>query len=267
MKLLKKESLCAIAELNAGKIMKMTDEQLLAYQVTLTNAVNLFPIQKERLEDALKKMDYPPVLQWLKAMRNSLVQIHADNLAKDCDKQLAVYHDIPHIRHDKFKTFIDFMLGTLGMLYRDIQWLLEELTTEEEGVVKESYAERVREQLSAISELNPAAIERVKDDQLKGYVKSLLNFKEECPAQENGLRGSFKMKNYASVIRWLGVIETSLAQIYADSLMEECRRQINLNHDYGTIRHEKLELFINYFLTSLSLLCEDIGTLKLSELA
>jgi hypothetical protein len=264
-KLLNKESLYALTDLTADKIIRMTDDQLLVYQETLTNAVNLFPVQKDRLEDAFSKMDYAPTLQWLKSMRNTLNQIHADNLAKQCDKQLLLNQDIENIRHDRLKTFIEFFMATLTLLYSDIQLVLDELLVIEKTNPKENFAKRVKNQLSSISEINSDKIERLTDDQLKGYIRNLKNFHEDCPAQENGLRSSFKIKNYSSVIRWLGVIEGALAQIHADSLAEECRRQININNDFSSIRHEKLELFINYALSSLSMLCSDIASLKLDD--
>jgi len=265
MKLVKKESLYTITDLTADKIIRMTDDQLETYQEALTNAVNLFPVQRERLADSLKKMEYAPVLQWLKSMRNTLNAIHADTLVKQCDKQLDQFSDIENIRHDRFKTFIEFIMGTLSMLYKDIQSVLDEVHAEEPEKVEENLARKIRKQLTTISELNEIALERLKDDQIKGYLQNLVAFVEECPARIDGLKGAFKMKNYASVMRWLGVIEASLANIHADNLTEECRRQININNEYSNIRHEKLELFINYFLTSLGQLCADISSLKLGN--
>ena len=263
-KIIKKERLYAVSELNAEKIINMSDEALAAYQETLTNAVNLFPVQKDRLQDAFRKMDYAPTLQWLKSMRNTLNQIHADNLVKNCDKHLAHHQDLENIKHDRFKAFIDFTMATLTMLYADIQLILEEVAIEEKVSPQESYAKKVREQLATIAELNETALDRITDDQLKTYVKTLSNFPEESISQVEGLKGAFKMKNYPSVMRWLGVLEGVLSQINADSLAEECRRQINSNNDYAAIRHEKLELFINYILTSISMLNSDIGSLKLN---
>jgi hypothetical protein len=264
-KLLKKESLYALTDLTTDKIIKMNDTQLSAYQETLANAVNLFPVQKERLEDAFEKMDYAPTLQWLKSMRNTLNQIHADNLAKQCDKQLSLNMDVENIRHDRLKTFIEYFVATLTMLYKDIQVVLDELLLKENVSPKESLAKKIKKQLSTISEIDETTIERMKDDQIKTYIKDLMAFHEECPARENGLRSSFKIKNYASVMRWLNVIEGALTQIYAENLAEECRRQVNLNNDFSAIRHEKLELFVNYVLNSLSMLCSDIGSLKLDD--
>ena len=263
MKLIKKDRLYTITDLTADKIISMSDEQLSAYQETLANAVNLFPVQQTRLAESFKKMEYAPVLQWLKAMRNTLTAIHADALVKQCDKQLEQYADIENIRHDRFKTFIEFIMGTLTMLYKDIQVILDEVDAAEPEKVQENLAKKIRNQLATISELNETAIERLKDDQIKAYLQSLVAFVEECPNRTDALKGAFKMKNYPSVMRWLGVIEASLANIHADSLTEECRRQININNEYNNIRHEKLELFINYILTSLGQLCADIGSLKL----
>ncbi|MCL2203660.1 MAG: hypothetical protein FWB88_06950 [Defluviitaleaceae bacterium] len=264
MKPLSKESLYAITDLTADKIIRMSDDDLLAYQETLTNAVNLFPVQRSRLEDAFAKMDYAPVMQWIKSMRNTLNQIHADNLAKNCDKQLTLYQDIDNIKHDRLKTFIDYTMETLAMLYKDIQKVLDEqMALEVQASPQISFAKRAREQLATITEINETTLERMKDDQLKSYVKALSNFPEESISQVEGLKGAFKIKNYASVMRWLGVLEGALSQIHADGLAEECRRQINLNNDYSVIRHEKLELFINYILKSISILNDDIGSLKI----
>ncbi|MCL2500131.1 MAG: hypothetical protein FWE90_07310 [Defluviitaleaceae bacterium] len=265
MKVLNKESLYAVTDLTADKIIKMTDTQLRAYQETLTNAVNLFPVQKDRLEDAFAKMDYAPTLQWLKSMRNTLNQIHADNLAKQCDKQLAINQDVENIRHDRLKNFIDFFMASLTMLYKDIQSVLDELKTKEKVKPKESFAKKVKNQLSTVAEINEKTIERMSDDQIKGYINKLKDFLDDCPAQEDGLRSAFKIKNYASVMRWFNVIEGTLTKIHADHLAEECHRQINMNNDYSAIRHEKLEPFVNYVLTSLNMLCADIGSLQLDD--
>jgi hypothetical protein len=54
------------------------------------------------------------------------------------------------------------------------------------------------------------------------------------------------------MLRWLSQIEESLAKIHADNLTEDCRAQIAQNKEFSGIRHEKLEIFINYFLSSLN---------------
>jgi hypothetical protein len=266
MKQLKKETLYTITELTADKIIQMSDEQLIAFQETLSNAVNLFPVQKDRLEESFRKMDYPPTLQWLKSMRNTLNQIHADNLVKQCDKHLALNHDLENIRHDRLKTFIEFFMATLAMLYKDIQLALDELAFEEKIPPEECFARKTKEQLATIEEINVASLDHMTDEQLKAYIKTLGEFYNDSSARENGLKSSFKIKNYASAMRWLNAIESALSQIHAEGLAEECRRQINLNNDFSSIRHEKFELFVNYVLTSLNMLCNDIASLKLEQL-
>ena len=66
-------------------------------------------------------------------------------------------------------------------------------------------------------------------------------------------------------MQWLSAIEDSLSKIHANSLLEECRSQINQNKDFNSIRHERLEMFVNYFLTSVSMLADDIKMLHLHK--
>jgi len=264
--LLNKESLYQISELNADKIINMSDDQLITYQETLTTAINLFPVQKHRLQESFRKMDYPPTLQWLKSMRNTLNKIHADNLVRNCDKQINQYQDIDNIKHDRFKTFVEFTVDTVEMLYNDIQLVLNEVPGEEDVDPQETFAKMMREQIATITEINETAVEKLKDDQLKTYAKNLMNFPDESVSQMEGLKGAFKIKNYPSVMRWLNVLEGALTKIHADGLAEECRRQINLTNDYSAIRHEKLEIFIKYIITSMTMLCNDIDTLNFNDL-
>jgi len=264
--LLNKESLYAITDLTADKIIQMDENRLSVYQEQLTTAANLFPVQRIHLESAFKKMDYAPALQWIKSMRNTLNQIHADAIVRNIDKHLELYQDIENIKHDRFKTFIEFTMSTLALMYEDIKKVLEESAPEVSDDPRDNFvalARLVRERLTTISELNEAAIYKMKDEELKTYIKALVNFPEECSSQVEGLKGAFKMKNYVSVMRWLSALEGALTQIHANALADECRKQINLNNEYSAIRHEKLELFINYILSSISILCEDIGTLRL----
>jgi hypothetical protein len=173
---------------------------------------------------------------------------------------------LENIRHDRLKTFIDFFMATLTLLYNDIKLALDEVAIEEINTQEDSYAKKTKEQLATIDELNATHISRLSDDQLRAYIKDLAIFYDECSARENGLRSSFKIKNYPSAMRWLSAIESSLTQIHATNLAEECLRQINLNNDYSAIRHEKFELFINFILSSLDMLCNDISYLNIEHL-
>jgi CheY-like chemotaxis protein len=257
-----KEKLLAISDLSSEKIDQMKENQLQDYIRTLSVCVNVFPAQKEKLESAFLTMDYASVLQWLKIIRNSLFRIHADNLAKECEKQINLNHDLENIRHEKFRVFIDYFISSLTMFFADITRSLSELESEQKH---ESKADIIRDKLLTVSELNSEKIEKMTEAQLADYTEQLISFHEDFGAQENGLKNSVKIKHYAFVMQWLTGIEDSLSKIHADELLEECRSQISLNKDYNNIRHERLEVFVNYFLSSLSMLASDIKTLDLPK--
>jgi len=264
-KTISREKLLHITDLNVEKITDMTDEQLQIYTESLKSAVNIFPVQKEKLETSLQAMDYAPVIQWLKAIRNSISRIHADSLVKDCDKQLKLNSDLNNIRHESLRAFVDYFLATSSMLFSDIQQMLEELEREGLEHKLESVADKTKEKLGTITELDHGKIEQMTEEEFNSYVETLNLFEEDFPAQENGLRSALKTRNYASAIQWLTTIAETLAQIHADSLADDCQNQIKLNQDLDRIRHEKFEVFINYFLTSLSMLASDIRALHLPK--
>jgi hypothetical protein len=257
-----KESLYKITELSTDKIANLTDEEMAAYCEQLHNAVNLFPVQKNHLEQAFAKMEYAPTLQWLKSISNTLTRIYADNLVRQCKKQLAQCSDPENIRHDRLKNFIDFFTASLTMFYADVAQVLKQTETATVVNQEDTDAKRIRVQLATIDELNQTAIDKIPNSKLSTYIKNLHHFCHTGIDNENGLRGAFRMKNYASVISWLDIIEASLIKIHADNLAEECKRQINANNDYAAIRQEKFELVINYICSALSMLRTDIESLK-----
>ncbi|MCL2852993.1 MAG: response regulator [Defluviitaleaceae bacterium] len=266
-KTISKEKLLQIVDLNSEKIEQMTDVQLQNYTKALSTAANLFPIHKEKLEGAFREMDYAPMLQWLKAIKNSLSKIHADNLASDCERQIELNQDLNNIRHEKLRTFLDYFLSTSTMLFSDILTIQEELEIEsfELRYKQEAGLERIREKLLTVTELNPNKVENMTDEQLYGFIEALTAFQEHFPSQEIGLRDALKSKNYTFVLKWLVAIEETLEKIHADSLAETCRNQININKNLANIRHERLEAYISYFLKSLSLLSDDIKMLNLPK--
>jgi PleD family two-component response regulator len=60
-------------------------------------------------------------------------------------------------------------------------------------------------------------------------------------------------------------IEEALSQILADDLLTDCREQLELSLDVDNIRHEKTEIFVNYLLSSLSMISDDIRMLDLPK--
>jgi CheY-like chemotaxis protein len=95
------------------------------------------------------------------------------------------------------------------------------------------------------------------------YIELLHTFDSDYKAQESGLRAALKIKQYATVLQRLAAIEKLLLAIHADDLAEDCKDHINQNKDISGIRHEKLEMFVNYFLSSLSMLSDEIHVLHL----
>jgi hypothetical protein len=258
----KRDMLLSIPDLNPDKIRKLTDKQFQSYTEALVSSANVFSLQRNKLESAFRDKNYEIVLEWLKSIRNRLSQIHADNLVAEYDKHIHLYQNIETIRHEKMRVFIDYLFSLMTMLFSDVQKALDD----EYADPKSGALLKIKERLYTVSELNAKKIEEMTEDQIIHYVENLALFQENLHAQENGLRGSFRIKQYASLFRWLSQVEESLAKIHADNLIEDCRAQLNLNKDYSNIRHEKLEIFINYLLSSLNMLAADINGLNLPRL-
>jgi len=266
-----KEKMLQVADIDTDKIENMNDEQLLNYSEFLRSAVNIFPVQKERLENALKAMDYASVMQWLTAIRNNLSRMQADDLARDCDKQLNINKDLTNIRHEALRAFVEYFLSNCNMFFTDVQKVLNASDHEANAQISEedrakALKSEIIEKLSTITELNHEKIAALSSEQLIDYIEVLNTFEDDFLTQSAGLRNTLKVRSYSAVIQWLTTIEETLVQIYAESLAEDCRNQININQDFSKIRHEKFEIFANYFLTSLSMLASDIKALQLNGL-
>jgi hypothetical protein len=263
IKAAKKEDLLNIADLNAEKIKVLTEKQLQSFTKTLKLFSNVFPMQKGQLESAFRNKDYATVLQCLRSIENRLSQIHADAFASACKKQIDLHHDLNNIRHEKLEVFIDYFISNLVLFFSDIQDILEELELKEIGQKQEMISDKLKEKISHIEELDSDVIKKLTDEQLNTFIENLNAFSEDYPTQEAGLKNSIKHRQYASTLRWLVAIQKSLAKIHAANLADECMTQIEQNKDIRNIRHEKLEVFTNYFLASISILSTDIAKLNL----
>jgi len=263
-----KNKILSLNEIDADAIKNMTDNQLLSYVQALNVIVASFPLQKEELLHALAEMDYATLFQWLQLIGSSLSQMHADDLARECDKQINQNQDLNNIRHDRLKVFIDYFMPTLDLFFSDVYKMLDDieaLEIEGSDLQEEAGPDEIKQKLLTIHELNPESINNMTDDELSDYIKLLNGFHIEFQAQENGLRGSVKIKHYVFVLQWLNTIEETLVKMHATELAKDCRNQINTNKDFNNIRHEKLEVFINYLLSSMSMLSADIKLLHLPK--
>jgi len=258
-----KKKLISVSDLNADLINAMTEKQLQSYIQALDVTANTYPVQKEELESAFRTMDYALVMQWLKIILSSLEQVHADNLLKECEKRFDINQDIEGIRHEKLRIFIEYYLPTLELFFDDVHQALDSL--DEIELKNEAQPEKIIPKLLTISELNAKKIEAMEEEELNEYIENLNYFHENFHNQEQGLRSAVKIKHYAFVMQYLTGIEESLVKIHADSLLEDCQKQIELLKDFNNIRQEKLEMFAKYFLSTLSMLAADLKQLHLPK--
>jgi CheY-like chemotaxis protein/HPt (histidine-containing phosphotransfer) domain-containing protein len=120
-----------------------------------------------------------------------------------------------------------------------------------------------KERLFAISELKPAGIHQMDENQLENYVKSLNSFIEGLPDLEERIKAAFEAKDYVSLPKYIENVRDLLAAIHATDMADECTKLIK---DLKNVKREKTEAFMAYFLTSLSMLSIDIQMAELKEL-
>jgi len=260
-----KEKLLSLTDIDAGSINGMSNKQLLAFAQSLSITAATFPVQKEELEYSFKEGNLEMVFQLLMVMASALSQVHADSLAQDCERFLNTNKDMNTVRNEKVKAFIDYFLPMLAIFYADVHKVLLELEVDEEDKPEETGPVSFKDKILTVGELDAEFIKEMSDEALSSYVQDLNTFTTEYEAQEKGLKHAIKRKHYAFVMQWLTALEKSLSKIHAKGLADDCAYQIKANKDFNTIRHEKLEVFIEYFLSSTSILAADIKALKLPD--
>jgi CheY-like chemotaxis protein len=119
-----------------------------------------------------------------------------------------------------------------------------------------------RERLLAISELSLAGIQKMDESKFEVYVRSLNTFIEGLPAQEEKMKDAFEAKDYLSLAKAFADVRDLLETIHAGYMADECTKQIK---ELKNVKHEKLEVFMTYFLTNLSMLSIDIQVAVLKE--
>jgi CheY-like chemotaxis protein len=114
----------------------------------------------------------------------------------------------------------------------------------------------IREKLLEISELNIAKrLIQMGDYEFNEYIQILNSFVEKFPAQEMNIKKALEEKDYLSFSKNFIAIKDLLVQIHADSLVDDCMKQIN---ELSSVNHEKIEAFMTQFLTVLTMLSIDI---------
>jgi len=113
-----------------------------------------------------------------------------------------------------------------------------------------------RENLLKISELKLAGkIEQMDDSKLNNFIQLLNSFADNLPAQEKKIKDALNAKDYETLTKHLSAVKEILGKIYADEMAQDCTKQINW---LGSEKHEKIEAYMRYFLSSLSILSADI---------
>jgi CheY-like chemotaxis protein len=114
-----REQLLEISGLDiANKLMVMGDNDLNDYVRVLNSFVENYPACEADIKNALGEKDYIASIRNLGAVKDLLVQIHADSLVDACLKQI---NELANVNHKKLESFITRLLSVLSMLSIDIQ--------------------------------------------------------------------------------------------------------------------------------------------------
>ena len=119
-----------------------------------------------------------------------------------------------------------------------------------------------KERLLTISELKLAGIQQMDENKLNIYAKSLNSFVDGLPELEERIKSAMEAKDYPSLAKCLADIRDLLTAIHVLDMADECTKQIK---ELKGVKHEKLEAFMTYFMTSLSMLSIDIQLAELKE--
>jgi CheY-like chemotaxis protein len=262
------EQLLKISELNlAGKIEQMDENKQNNYIQLLNSFTDNLPGQDKKIKNSLDEKDYDSLAKHLSAVRDILGKIYADAMAQDCTKQI---NGLGSEKHEKIEAYTRYFLSSLSMLSSDIQTAQQQMgasaaASRKDAVVesadgsknkKENHKTINTERLLDISGLNLAGkIEQMDEDSFNNYVQLLGTFTENYPEQEEKIKAALEAKDDDALKKNLSEVRNILEKIYADEMARDCAKQIS---EIGSTKHEKIETFMRYFLSSLSMLSIDI---------
>jgi DNA-binding response OmpR family regulator len=116
-----------------------------------------------------------------------------------------------------------------------------------------------RGSLYEISDLNLAEIlGRMTDSQVDEYWEALNLFTEKYSELEEKIKSHLTAKDYALFAKNLAELRDKLKDIHADAMAQDCQTQLNGLTSVESIKHEKLEAYMTYLLTTVSILSIDI---------
>ncbi|MDR0795765.1 MAG: response regulator [Tannerella sp.] len=115
---------------------------------------------------------------------------------------------------------------------------------------------KIRERLLEIPELNiQQQLVQMSNAQLDEYIQTLNSFVEGFPSKEKEIQDDLSANEDRSFFKRLISIKDMLISIHADELAEECKTQID---KLQFAKHEKIEAYTTYFLSTLAMLSIDI---------
>jgi len=128
-KMIEKERLLAIPALKlAGKIEKMSNEQMELYEQQLIAFIENFPSEEEKIKTALaaildkevlnKGIDFGALINNLHAMCRTLEKLHADDLVREYHKRIG---ELKEAEREQVEAFVTGLLSTVATLSIDIQ--------------------------------------------------------------------------------------------------------------------------------------------------
>jgi CheY-like chemotaxis protein len=113
-----------------------------------------------------------------------------------------------------------------------------------------------RERLLKISELKlTGKIEQMDDGKLSNFVQLLNSFTDNLPEIEKKINNALLKRDYDTLAKHLSTVRDMLGKIFAEEIAQDCTKQINW---LGSERPEKVEAYMRYFLSNLSILATDI---------
>jgi len=259
--MINRENLLKISELKlAGKIEQMDESKLNNFIQLLNSFADNLPSQEKKIKDALNAKDYETLTKHLSAVRDVLGKIYADEMAQDCTKQI---NWLGSEKHEKIEAYMRYFLSSLSILSADIQKAQKQTSESSDTAQKNADAEPkneseniIAERLLEISDLKIAGkIEQMKEDEFNNYLQLLNTFTDIFPGQEEKIKEALKAKDNDALTKQLTDVQDILGKIYADEMAQDCTKQIST---IGSTSFEKIEAYMRYFLSTLSMLSIDI---------
>jgi len=259
--MINRNQLLKISELNLnGKIEQMDDGKLGNFIQLLNSFSDNLPSHEKKIKDALYAKDYDALTKHLSALRDILAKIYAEEMAQDCTKQIG---KLGSEKHEKIEAYMRYFLTNLALLSTDIQKAQKQTDgpsdaanpdadTDTDTDSKKNYMERLLE----VSELKLAGkIEKMGEGEFDNYLQLLNTFTENFPTQEEQINEALKTKDDDAFVKLLSDLRDILEKMYAEEMAQDCAKQIS---SIGTTSPEKVEAYMRYFLSSLSMLSIDI---------